>query len=308
MAKKRTPVSAKTFKAKTFSTRLYDQQRRRLNAEKRKTEQKQKDEWIRFVKSIPAIIAGKSPIRKPRDKKIYRAFWSAVSLSLFTDIYEGYEIKSQGLPDETGDMWKDLSPFTKAYKRDRKKNAQGKMSRSLSKRLERKDRRNLANEGTMGLLTPAQYTQWKKDFAKKLIGLQRARRSPLSLAKAKEKAAKHAWYMAKKKGARTLYDVLGNQHIPIMRDTDAIFESLKPGKVMKDLMYKKGAKEQIHILSGGTLTIGTRVKHAKVAEGPREWHRPLWPKKLGVWYDRAIQAGRDAVAKELKSIAKDAGK
>lgn len=277
----------KTWSNKSFNTNNLLQSQKRLEAIRKRTKDRAKIRIQNFILSIPKILSGDIPADTQNRKRIFNAFWSAVILSIFTDIHKGYEAKSLKLNDENGDRWQDLSPFTKAYKRNRK----GFLTKS--------QRGKLNNPSTIGLLTPAQYDTWKKNF-KKYYG--KAIKKGSEEGEAKEIGAKFAWTIAKNRGAETLIGTLGEADMLIMRATNTLFNSLRPGKVSGTGKYRKSNMHQIAKFEDGGVVLGTNVPYAKMAEGPEEYHRPIWPEELGIWYDRAIEAGRDAMAQELKLI------
>lgn len=298
MAKARTPVSKKTWKNKTFNTNLAAQRQQRLERERQKTEQNKKNRYKVFIRSIGAIVAGKTQRKSLHEKKVYNAFWSAVIKSMFTSIYLAYNRKVTGASDELGNSWVDLSPYTKAYKKDRRG------------RLTRGQRVKLNKTTTPGLLTPAQYKRWKKDFAESFNqSMTRIKKpSPQQMRDSEIAAAKFAWYNAKRKGAETLLDVLGKQQYPIMHETGKLHESFRPGKIRANfggrLAYKP-RKDQVARVEDGVATIGTSVPYATLAEGPvGDHHRPLWPENIDTWYEIAIDAGRSAIIKQINEITK----
>ena len=296
MAKARVPVSRKTFKTKAYNTNHLTQKTRRLDKERAKTDRRRKRRFKYFVADIPKIISGKKARVKDYERKVYNAFWSSVMQSMFISIYLAYERKSRGLSDELGNSWSDLSPYTKAYKKDRR----GRLTRPQRAKL---------NKDTPGLLTPAQYKRWKKDFAthfnKSMNGKKSA--SGQFLRNAEIAAAKYAWYNAKRRGAETLLNVLGEQKYPIMKETGALQESFKPGKISPNLggahiAYRKGNINQIAKTYFGSAFIGTRVPYATMAEGKGENRRPLWPRHMDTWFNIAMDAGWSAVRRAMPEI------
>ena len=88
----------------------------------------------------------------------------------------------------------------------------------------------------------------------------------------------------------------------VMRATDTLFKSLRPGKITRK-GYRRGHKNQVvRFKKSGEVVLGTNVPYAKMAEGKGESHRKLWPDDLGIWYDRAVAKGRDAIADTIKKI------
>lgn len=261
-----------------------------------------------FLGRIPYVLSGQRRARSTADKRTYDAFWSAVILSLFTDIHEGYRVKAEGGTDELGTQWEDLAPTTKAYKRRGQR--RGKLTAS--------ERRNLKNPDTIGLLNPSQYSQWKKTFARVYRNISKKARKDRHEGylfnkvdkEAKAIAAGVAWKEAKAKGAKTLLQILGSQKFPIMRVTHTLFRSTRPGKIV-NLKYRKGDKNQLVNLVAGKLEIGSRVPYANYAtrmitrKDGLSFRREFLPEELGVWYDRAIDKGTDSMVEELNKLIQE---
>lgn len=263
----------------------------------RKTKATTQEKFTAFIKRLPAVISGEKKPTTTAERRVYNAFWSSVTLSIFEDVYQGYKDKAEGGADELGNAWPDISRHTKAYKRPR---------RGL---LTANQRRN-ARLDTIGLLTPTQYAKWKQTFAKVMDKEFRSRQinTAREETESKAKAASIAWAEAKKAGAQTYKSVLGDLDMKIMRVTDTLLNSFRPGKI-SNLKYVKGNKHQVVRLSKGDLEIGTNVEYAKMASarkaGAYGRTREVLPKDLGIWYERAIGKGRDAVAIELKKLAQE---
>ena len=259
--------------------------------------------FTNLIRNLPLILTGKRPRYNKTERTLYNIFWSTITLSLFESIYEAYETKSEGGTDDLGKKWADLSPTTKAYKRDKR----GFLS---------SNQRRKYKADTPGLLSPTQHATWKQKYSEVLRAeLRRMKREgDTDLSEAKHKAAASAWVDAKNRGAETLIDTLGDADMLIMRVTDTLYNSLKPGKIVAG-KYRKGDENQVIKVTPGELEIGTKVPYAKFASkwvgtaSPRkgfkaEVRREFLPQKLGIWQDKAVEAGRDAIAKELEKIAK----
>lgn len=267
----------------------------------------------RFFWRLPQVLAGKLRVSTTTERRCYNAYWSAITLSLFTELHHAFELKSAGGRDDNGDYWVDLDPAYKAYKREKVGTLHGK------KILTQNQRRKYLSD-TPGLLSVTQYKRWRKTFAKVYQReIRRSRKSNgLTDLEAKAKAASIAWAEAKKTGAETLIGTLGKKPFPILRITDTLFKSLKPGRV-SNLRYNKGDRNQISRLKNGSLEIGTRVPYADFAsrkikrsisksDVTYSFEREFLPDDLGVFYDRAVVKGRDALAAELKKLANDNNK
>lgn len=290
-------------KYKPYTTRYSTSDRRFRNLDKNRKEKKERkkatvqEKFTAFVNRIPQVISGEKKATTTAERRIYNSFWSAVTLSIFEDVYQGYLDKAEGGPDELGHAWPDLAVSTKAYKRPRR----GLLSSSQRRR---------ANQSTIGLLSPSQYAKWKETFAK--VYNREYRNNNINSARedtdAKAKAAKIAWAQAKTAGAETYKAVLGEKDMQIMRVTDTLLKSFHPGKI-SNRKYIKGNKHQVVKLDKGDLEIGTNVAYAKMASsrktGQYKISREILPKNLGVWYERAIGKGRDAIAVELKKLSQE---
>lgn len=277
-----------------FNTRRLGQDQGRENERARRRKQKKIAAYKKWIADIPLVLSGKKRKIRASHRRVYDAFWGAVTLSLFTDIHQAYKDKSEGGPDLLGNRWPDILPKTKAYHRPR---------RGL---LTPNQRRKLAAD-TPGLLSPSQYAKWRKTFAKtywRQTNYGKSTDDPRISEEAKIVAGKVAWSEAKALGAETLIEVLGSQDMLLMRVTDTLFNSLRPGKVGRLGKYRKGDRNQVVHLKGGELVIGTKVPYAGAAEG-KGGKRRLWPKKLGIWYDVAIEAGRDAMGEAIEDIGVD---
>ena len=267
----------------------------------------------RFFWKLPQILAGKLRVSTTAERRCYNAYWSAITLALFVEIHHAYEVKATGAADDNGDVWIDIDKKYNEYKREKKGALFGK---SL---LTRNQKRKYVSD-TPGLLSITQYKKWRRTFAKVYQREVRKSRkaSGLTDLEAKAKAASIAWAEAKKTGAETLIGVLGNKPFPIMRVTDTLFKSLRPGKI-SNLRYNKGDRNQIARLKSGVLEIGTRVKYAEHASRKitrkignsdisYSFEREFLPDDLGIFFDRAVTKGRDALAEEIKKLAAENNK
>lgn len=268
-----------------------------------------KVKYDQFIFDLPDVIAGRKRRHTTAQRRVYNAFWSAVTLRLFVELHHAFEQKAALSPDDNGDTWAQQTQEYRAYKRER------------AGRLTGNQRRKLV-DNTPGLLTPTQHRRWKKTFRKvyeREIRKSRKTGGGTDI-EAKAKAASIAWAEAKNKGAETLLQTLGTQFYPILRFTDTLFRSFRPGKI-SNLKYNKGDRYQVARLKNGYVEIGTRVKYADfvgrtitrnvdkkaIARNAPQYtiKREIIPDDLGVFYDRAITAGRDAIAEEISKLAKE---
>jgi hypothetical protein len=286
-----------------------------------------------FIRNIPPLISGRVQPKGTAERRVYNAFWSAVTKRFFEELYKAYEQKSQSYADDNGETWMPLAPETKAYKRRGDRN----------KLLTGSQKRKLHNPDTPGLLTPSQYKRWAKTFAKvyaREVKKNAGQASPstgkyLTKGKykkflkenrgnkvvpekgmtdeaAKSKAAAVAWADIKARGAETLIGALGNQPMDIMIRTGTLIKSLKPGTINGSLKYVKGDKYQVVRNGPGYVFIGTSVPYAHFASRtiqpsksrPFAFKREYIPSQgeMGVFLDRAMDSGRDAFAKELREL------
>jgi hypothetical protein len=285
-----------------------------------------------LILKLPGIIAGKLTPKTTAERRLYNAFWSAVTKKLFEELYQAYELKSQSYHDANDEFWVPLAPTTKAYKR----------REDRSKKLTPSQRRKLHNPDTPGLLSPSQYKRWQQTFMKvyKREIKKESGKASISPGKfltkgkykkfkkdnkgstvvptgatdadAKKKAAAIAWAEAKSRGAETLIGTLGNSTMDIMMRTGTLYRSLKPGKINGALKYVKGDKYQVVRNGPGYVFVGTSVAYAHFASRtfPASKNRPFAFKRefipeegeMGVFLDRAMDAGTEAFTNELKSL------
>lgn len=278
---------------------------------------KTKTSVINFLNKVPKIIAGDEPPISKRERRIYNVFWATVAHSLFEQIYQGYIRKSQGRADSRGEVWEDLAVTTKAYKKQKARKSH----------LSPNQKRKLRNTNTIGLLTPNQHKEWKKIFGTTYHKAKKVRDKNIQLRKRdlrtdedlKAMAAAKAWEIIKDKGGETLIGTLGNADIDIMVETGTLLKSLRPGKFSKvKYKYIKGDRNQVHRIQDGVLEIGTKVPHAvyasKIIRPPagREYmrggrkaapfSRKFLPEDLGIWFDIAVEKGKEALGQEIKNV------
>jgi hypothetical protein len=264
-----------------------------------------------FFWDLPDIIAGRKRRHTTAQRRAYNAFWSTVIQTLFVELHHAYEQKSQLYPDDNGQMWAQQTQEYRAYKREKAGYLTGNQRRKYV-------------DNTPGLLTPHQYSRWKKTF-RKVYEREIRKRAKVggsgSDIQAKAKAASIAWAEAKSKGAETLLSEVGTQFFPILRFTDTLYKSFRPGRI-NNLKYNKGDKNQVARLKNGYAEIGTSVPYAehvsrKIKRGISKKDkskgykttytvkREILPDDLGIFYDRACSKGRDALAAEIQKLAKE---
>jgi hypothetical protein len=294
MARKYSSRKARSVSSSfSYTTTGVSRKESRLNVLKETTAKSREQRFQRYLKRVPHLLAGNFLPGNKHEKKVVDAFWSAAIYSLFNSIHKAYLKKSKGQADELGETWPDLSPYTKAYKKSRR----GKLTKKQQRH---------ARSATPGLLTPTQYKEWKKNFFIQLSRLKRHHNDPGPgrMQDLKAAAAQYAWTVAKREGAETLLGVLGNQKYPIMVETGKLLRSLTPGKINTNKTYHPFNRWQVVKIKKGEAEIGTKIPYATVAEGRGHYYRPLWSGKIDIFLERAIEAGRDAIAIEIENTAK----
>jgi len=229
------------------------------------------------VRELSGILGGNAP-----DPHSFRAlFWGRVAHHLFSKVYTAYEIKSEGGRDELGNRWKPLSPVTIARRPLRR----GDVSRyGLGGRGERAYKRRVR-----GLLTPSQDRQWRAIFASKLVKFAPV----MGQAAAREEAAKIAWNILKARGAQTLVDALGHRDVLILRVTDTLYASYRPGTIRGKNYIP--SPNQLYSLDGKQFRIGSLVPYAKNVSKDR----PIWPPNMDRWIDEALDIATLALQEEI---------
>lgn len=156
---------------------------------------------------------------------------------LFERIHKDFITKSKGGTDSLGIKWKPLSPRTIA-------------SRPITVGDRRQYRLGSTSEGR-GLLTPNEDIRWRGVYI-----------SALRRGATKAEAAKMAWGVLKKNGARTKINVLGNRSVPIMIVTRRLEKALRPGKVSGN-RYIPPPNQIVNVDSSGQVTIQITIPYAE---------------------------------------------
>lgn len=238
----------------------------------------------RLVRDLPQILAGS----KPDVLGVRRAFWSGVANSMYQDIEVAFDKKANLETDELGERWEDLKPATKAYARKAREN-------DLSKR----ERNNLRNGRTIGLLDYNQTKIWKSIFAR--VRAQKMR-AGLSLAQANVEAGQVAWAEIKKLGGQTKIQRLGFRKLQVLKDKKALYRSLRRGS-FNGVEYRPAGGNQIFKIDRDRLQLGTRDKKAARHHNGDPSHnlpaRRLWARNIQPWLRRANTAGVKACVIQL---------
>lgn len=135
---------------------------------------------------------------------------------------------------------------------------------------------------------------WRRVFARKFSEIARYRDDET----AKAIAAGLAWNRVKAMGAITLIGTIGPRQVPLLNRTGRLQESLVPNSLDSRGVYEPYNEDQIFRLNEGNLEIGTKVEYAEAVSQKR----PIWPRRMGPWMDRALGAGRDAFFRHLQLV------
>ncbi len=201
----------------------------------------------RVLAEIPAILSGAKPDPTGCVQPMLREM-GEVALEHF---YDAFIQKSRGSVDAAGLYWPDISSKTKAYSRQHAG-------------LVRKKK----GERPRGLLTDKQDKRWRAIFA---YAYRSLRNKGDSISEAKSHAAAWAWHVLKAEGAITLQLVYGSAVVPILIDSGALAESLRP---------RSGHPDQIFRVEPGTVIVGTARRGAEAHQAGvpgRLPRRQLWP-------------------------------
>lgn len=240
----------------------------------------------KLLRDLPGIFSGEKKSRFG----LHKLFWSAFGYKILESIHDAYEVKSFGLPDELGNQWDDLTEEYKAYKRPLSK---GEVPNSVYSRARTASK--TAKSKRLGILSPSQHRYWQKTFG--VLYHTYKHKMPDSIAK--ELAAQIAWTRTKEIGGLTKIGTLGKRNLLLMRVTDKLYVSLSPGNLTAT-GYQKKSRDQIFVISKGTLTIGTKVPYAQVASQKR----PLWPEDISKWIDGAVEFAMETVLEKIQSIVR----
>lgn len=223
-------------------------------------------EFGTFIRDLPKALTHKKVT--PELEKLRDIFWGAFAYSLYKQVYKNFQMKSKGGSDNQGVSWDKLKRKTVAYRK-----------------------RGKSNKGR-GLLTGSQDKEWKKIFIiyfKKFIATKGEEQ-------AKKEAAKIAWSVMKKKGAKTKLDVYGDRKVPIMVRSGRLRDSLKPGNYSGG-EYTTSSPDQIFEIVSGKLSFGTSVPYA--AEQDKK--RPIFGDEDEV-VAIAMEEALETFTKELKKM------
>lgn len=234
----------------------------------------------RLVQHTSKSIAGLEPDKYGLAAK----YWAAVTHSLFESIFAAFLEKSKHGVDELGGFWKDLSPEYKAYGRpDARENLALYDNRAVL-------HPNLRVRPT---LPPSANRQWGGRW----LGLYMRLFLGVDGKTAGQIAGGSTWDKFKAMGYPTLIGLTQNMKLPLLNRTGALQRSLFPAPLSGGLYFPLD-KNQIVRSSPGKLVIGAKHPNLKAIDA----ERPLWPKNISKWLNRANGAGRDAVYNELPQV------
>jgi hypothetical protein len=170
----------------------------------------------------------------------------------FQRIHAEFMVKSRGGTDSAGIKWKPLSRRTVAYRPINQGDAKKFGFRNY--------------QSTRSLLTPTEDKRWSAIFA---YQIRRGR--------TKQDAAKIAWSVLRKSGAKTKLMLLGDRPVSLLVLTHRLEMSLRPGTVASGRYIPRA--EQFVSISNNQITLGTTVPYAdKLTET-----RPILPGDLTPW-------------------------
>lgn len=175
-----------------------------------------KSEVIRRVRELVQAVAGRGPSSSGIGERVMRR----VGESFLADVQQDFATKSAGGTGKVGGKWPAQSKKYLAYGRP----PEGREKTVVRKAAGVKSSDRYAPGGNNGLLSADQNRRWKAIFAftKRRLMLS------TSEAEASQRAAQIAWATLKREGARTKLQVYGSRTVPILRDTDSLYDSFSP--------------------------------------------------------------------------------
>ena len=240
-----------------------------------------RQEVTKIFRDVPRYIDGS--LR--HDKySIRRVFWSTLGHEIFSRLYDSYRIRSEGGTDDLGNVFKPLARSTIANR----KIGRGNLG---SLKFTKKQSGTSFKDRQRGLLTPTENRKWKAIYFNVFNELL----VTMDWNEAKATAAKIAWGVLKKNGARTKIQDLGDRNVLIMRDTDTLYESFHPGD--KGARTYRPTENQIFEVDGTTATIGTSVEYASFHNETR----PTIPDNIQPWVNESIDLAFNGVMDHIKN-------
>lgn len=234
---------------------------------------------INFLRSIPAILAGRLP-----DANFAEDIRLRLGVALLSQIQQDFLIKAQGGTGHDGIKWRPLSPYTIA--RRRKGPA---------------DKKLLTLKAKTARLTSEQKKEFQREYRKKMASLIAG---GMTRDRASFQARVQVTRKYKKKGfpVQTDFEILAARQVEILRDTGELFKSLSPG-VENSPSHAEG---QIFEQSPGRVVVGTNKKpwhHTTKGHG-RLPRRPYWPDDglPPVWARALLLALRRALQRQVEAM------
>jgi hypothetical protein len=227
--------------------------------------------------SLAAVlrVVRSAPERAKSSRGLGRELLVAVGEAVLGQVRDAFVVKSAGGTDESGERWAPLAPATVAYRAARTQTERRRGSRP--------------SQG----LTAKQQEQWWEEY----------RRAMARWPGEKARAARHAWFILKQRGARTLFDKYRGARADILRDTGALLESLTPGA-------HSGA--QVFRVETGSVTIGTSRRGATAQHAGlpgRLPQRRLWPAPANwppSWWRAVLLAARGKLTDLIVQLLREA--
>lgn len=195
----------------------------------------------RALSAIPEEARKKGPITD--------AMMTRAGMALLGRIKQAFVAKARGGTDDAGDKWKPLSPKTIAYSVTRQRGRGGRT----------KAEKNRPSRPSQAI-NARQRNRWWQVY-----------RRQLAISKGdKGHAAAVAWLVLKGEGATTILAKYGGRKVDILRDTGLLLNSLSPGVMSAERVFRVGP---------GEVVVGTNRKWARVHHrgNKRVPQRRLWP-------------------------------
>ena len=234
-------------------------------------------EVTKLLQAIPKAIAGEGSYKA---KTIRTRFFAHLANHFFRRQHEAFVTKSNGDPDEFGNVWKPISESTRIY-------------RPLSA-AEKKEYKVGRTSGR-GLLTAEENKRWKRYFAQSFHQFS----FWMSDKEAKSRAGTIAWAKLKEEGARVKKDLFRTRKGTILVRSGRLLKSFEPSSI--DAGYYRPNKEQIAEYNGSQVTFGTKVPYASLVDKTR----PLFPQshQYARWVNEGVQkAVRDMMVEFVSNI------
>jgi hypothetical protein len=191
----------------------------------------------RAIAMIPSVAISNSPEA--------RTLMSRCGTVVLTRIRDAFLAKTQGGTDDAGQKWVPLSPTTIAYRR---------RHAGIP--------RNRTSFRPSFALSDSERDKWWTIYRQQLSRFKGDKGS----------AARVAWAILKRSGAKTLIGMYGTAKVEILRDTGRLLSTLSPGE--------EGGGDRIFRILPGEVVVGTRRKgalaHHNGVRG-RLPQRRLWP-------------------------------